>query len=51
MRPTDALKAQILAVSDVAITAGPAGVNILSRQLIARAPGLLVAADVNAVPP
>jgi methylene-tetrahydromethanopterin dehydrogenase len=49
--PTDALKAQILAVSDVAITAGPAGVNILSRHLIARAPGLLVAADVNAVPP
>lgn len=48
---TDALKAQILAVSDVAFTAGPAGVNILPRSLIARAPNLLVAADVNAVPP
>lgn len=48
---TEALKARILDVSDVAFTAGPAGVNILPRRLIARAPGLLVAADVNAVAP
>lgn len=48
---TDALKAQVLAVSDVAFTAGPAGVNILPRSLVARAANLLVAADVNAVAP
>lgn len=48
---TDALKAQILGVSDIAFTAGPAGVNVLPRSLIARAPNLLVAADVNAVAP
>ena len=48
---TEALKAKILDVSDVVFTAGPAGVNVLPRPLIARAPGLLVAADVNAVAP
>ena len=48
---TDALKSEILATSDVIFTAGPAGVNIISRKQLARAPGLLVAADVNAVPP
>ena len=32
-------------------TCGPAGVNILSRKLLARAHNLLVVADVNAVPP
>jgi methylene-tetrahydromethanopterin dehydrogenase len=48
---TDALKSKILATSDVAFTAGPAGVNILTRRQIARAPGLLIAADVNAVKP
>lgn len=48
---TDARKSKILATSDVVLTAGPAGVNILSRRQIARAPQLLVAADVNAVPP
>jgi methylene-tetrahydromethanopterin dehydrogenase len=48
---TDALKAKILRTSDVIFTAGPAGVNILTRRQIARAPGLLVAADVNAVQP
>lgn len=48
---TDTLKAKLLDVSDVVFTAGPAGVNILPRPLIARAAGLLVAADVNAVAP
>lgn len=48
---TDALKAKILRTSDVVFTAGPAGVNILTRRQLARAPGLLVAADVNAVQP
>jgi len=48
---TDALKSEILGSSDVILTAGPAGVNIISRKQLARAPGLLVAADVNAVQP
>ncbi|MBN8913675.1 MAG: methylenetetrahydromethanopterin dehydrogenase [Rhizobiales bacterium] len=48
---TETLKAKLLDVSDVVLTAGPAGVNILPRRLIARAAGLLVAADVNAVAP
>ena len=48
---TDSLKAEILASSDVIFTAGPAGVNIISRRLLARAPNVLVAADVNAVQP
>jgi len=48
---TAALKAKILRESEVIFTAGPAGVNIISRQQIARAPSLLIAADVNAVPP
>lgn len=48
---TDALKSKLLATSDVAFTAGPAGVNILPRRLIARAPNLLAVADVNAVQP
>jgi methylene-tetrahydromethanopterin dehydrogenase len=48
---TDTLKAKLLDVSDVVFTAGPAGVNVLPRPLIARAAGLLVAADVNAVAP
>lgn len=48
---TDALKGKLLQASDVAFTAGPAGVNILPRRLIARAPNLLAVADVNAVQP
>lgn len=48
---TDALKGKLLQTSDVAFTAGPAGVNILPRRLIARAPNLMAVADVNAVQP
>lgn len=48
---TDALKVKLLASSEVAFTAGPAGVNILPRRLVGRAAGLLVVADVNAVAP
>ena len=48
---TDALKSKLLKTSDVIFTAGPAGVNIISRMQLAKAPGLLVAADVNAVKP
>lgn len=48
---TEVLKAKVLEFADVVLTAGPAGVNILPRRLIARAPGVMVAADVNAVAP
>lgn len=47
----DSLKAGILASAEVALCAGRAGVRVLSRAQIAAAPHLLVAADVNAVPP
>jgi methylene-tetrahydromethanopterin dehydrogenase len=47
----EAKKAAILAESEVVLCAGRAGVTILSRALVAAAPRLLVAADVNAVPP
>jgi methylene-tetrahydromethanopterin dehydrogenase len=48
---TDELKAVILQAADVAFCAGRAGVQILSKELLRRAPHLLVVADVNAVPP
>ncbi|MBB6308790.1 methylene-tetrahydromethanopterin dehydrogenase N-terminal domain-containing protein [Xanthobacter tagetidis] len=48
---TDAEKAALLAASDVVISAGRAGVEILSASLVAAAETVLVAADVNAVPP
>jgi methylene-tetrahydromethanopterin dehydrogenase len=47
---TEQAKAKIVRDSDVIFSCGPAGVNIISRKLLARAPNLLVAADVNAVP-
>jgi methylene-tetrahydromethanopterin dehydrogenase len=47
----DAKKAAILADTEVALCAGRAGVTILSGAQIAAAPRLLIAADVNAVPP
>jgi len=37
--------------ADVILSAGPAGVNILSAADLGAVPSLLVAADVNAVPP
>lgn len=48
---TEQLKAKLVRESDVIFAAGPAGVNIISRKQLARAPKLLVAADVNAVSP
>jgi methylene-tetrahydromethanopterin dehydrogenase len=48
---TDALKSKIIRSADVVFTAGPAGINILTRAQMARASRLLVAADVNAVQP
>ena len=43
--------AGILASSQVVFCAGRAGVRILDRQQLEAASGLMVAADVNAVPP
>ncbi|MFG1361547.1 methylene-tetrahydromethanopterin dehydrogenase N-terminal domain-containing protein [Xanthobacter pseudotagetidis] len=48
---TDAEKADLLAASDVVLCTGRAGIEILSAPLIAAAGRVLVAADVNAVPP
>src|SRR5262249_14898443 len=47
----DAKKGAILADTEVALCAGRAGVTILSRAQVAAAQRLLIAADVNAVPP
>jgi len=47
----DAKKSAILAQADAALCAGRAGVRILSAAQLAAAEHLLVAADVNAVPP
>ena len=44
-------KAELLQSAHVAITAAKAGVRILDSALLDKAPELLVAADVNAVPP
>ena len=44
-------KAALLREADAAFCCARAGVQVLSRQQIADAPDLLVAADVNAVPP
>jgi methylene-tetrahydromethanopterin dehydrogenase len=53
--PADAsneeLKAKLLSDADVALCAGRAGLQILSSALLSQAKRLLVAADVNAVPP
>lgn len=48
---TDAQKADILARNQVALCAARAGLQVLSKEHLELAPGLLVAADVNAVPP
>ena len=47
----DAKKAEILAGAEALFCAGPAGVQIVSFSQLAAAKRLLVAADVNAVPP
>jgi methylene-tetrahydromethanopterin dehydrogenase len=48
---TEALKGTLLRDAEVAFCCGRAGVQILSSDLLRSAPGLLVVADVNAVPP
>jgi methylene-tetrahydromethanopterin dehydrogenase len=47
----DEKKRAVLGRAEVALTAGRAGVQILSREHLAAARKLLVAIDVNAVPP
>jgi len=48
---SEPLKEQAIGDVDVILTAGRAGVQILSAQQLAKAPNLKVVADVNAVPP
>jgi methylene-tetrahydromethanopterin dehydrogenase len=47
----DAQKADYLQTADVVFSTGAAGIELLSAKLLASAPHLKVAADVNAVPP
>ncbi|SJM93052.1 NAD(P)-dependent methylenetetrahydromethanopterin dehydrogenase [Crenothrix polyspora] len=47
----DADKAEFIKTADVVFATGAAGIELLSAELIASAPQLKVAADVNAVPP
>jgi methylene-tetrahydromethanopterin dehydrogenase len=47
----DADKAEYIKSADVVFATGAAGIELLSAELIASAPQLKVAADVNAVPP
>jgi methylene-tetrahydromethanopterin dehydrogenase len=48
---TDERKTAIVAAAEAVFCTGRAGVRVLTREQIAAAPQLLVAADVNAVPP
>ncbi|GAB4271710.1 MAG: methylenetetrahydromethanopterin dehydrogenase [Methylomicrobium sp.] len=47
----DADKAEYMKTADIVFATGAAGIELLSADLIASAPQLKVAADVNAVPP
>lgn len=47
----DADKAEYMKTADIVFATGAAGIELLSAELIASAPQLKVAADVNAVPP
>jgi methylene-tetrahydromethanopterin dehydrogenase len=48
---TDSLKVPLVEASEVILTAGRAGVQVISKAQFNHADNLLVAADVNAVPP
>jgi len=48
---TEALKLAMMRQADVALATAKAGYRVVSKELLAMAPRLLVAADVNAVPP
>jgi methylene-tetrahydromethanopterin dehydrogenase len=47
----DADKAELMQTADVVFATAAAGIEVLSAELVAAAPRLKVAADVNAVPP
>ena len=47
----DADKAELIKTADVVFATAAAGIEVLSAELVAAAPQLKVAADVNAVPP
>lgn len=47
----DANKAELIKTADVVFATAAAGIEVLSAELVAAAPQLKVAADVNAVPP
>jgi methylene-tetrahydromethanopterin dehydrogenase len=47
----DANKGELIKTADVVFATGAAGIQLLSAELVAAAPDLKVAADVNAVPP
>ena len=47
----DASKAELIKTADVVFATAAAGIEVLSAELVAVAPQLKVAADVNAVPP
>ena len=47
----DAKKRDVLADTEAVFSAGRAGVQVLSKDQVAAAKRLLIAADVNAVPP
>jgi len=47
----DANKAELIQTADVVFATAAAGIQVLSAELVASAPRLKVAADVNAVPP
>jgi methylene-tetrahydromethanopterin dehydrogenase len=47
----DSDKAEYIKTADIVFATGAAGIELLSAELIASAPQLKVAADVNAVPP
>ncbi|MEO8157334.1 MAG: NAD(P)-dependent methylenetetrahydromethanopterin dehydrogenase [Betaproteobacteria bacterium] len=48
---TESLKAAMMQKAEVALATAKAGYRVVSAELLAEAPRLLVAADVNAVPP
>jgi len=48
---TDALKLKMMRDADVVLATAKAGHRVVGKELLAEAPRLLVAADVNAVPP
>jgi methylene-tetrahydromethanopterin dehydrogenase len=47
----DASKSELIKTADVVFATAAAGIQVLSAELVAAAPQLKVAADVNAVPP